>query len=117
MTAVPTLRGGALFDGEGPAPPADGTGEVVFNTAMSGYEEILTDTSYHRQIVVLTQPEIGNYGITLADEESLGGPKVSGLIIREYNPPSNHRARLSLEDYLASHHISAMSKVDTRRLT
>ncbi len=119
--AALVLADGTVFSGErlGPnAASSDGaSGEVVFNTSMAGYEEILTDPSYHRQVVVLTQPEIGNYGITLDDEESFGGPKVAALVMHEYNAPSNHRAKLSLADYLHRYGIAAMHGVDTRRLT
>jgi carbamoyl-phosphate synthase small subunit len=115
------LRDGTIFRGALITPQlrleAPPSGEVVFNTAMAGYEEIITDPSYHRQIVVLTQPEVGNYGITLDDEESFGGPKVAGLIMREYNAPSNHRAKLSLADYLARHNVPGLCGIDTRALT
>jgi len=110
------LKDGAVFTGELLGGTDETYGEVVFNTAMSGYEEVLTDPSYHRQIVVMTQPEIGNYGITLEDEESFGGPKVSGFVMREYNTPSNHRAKLDLKDYLEHYHIAALMGVDTRKL-
>lgn len=111
------LRDGEVFEGRFIGSMSEGDGEVVFNTAMSGYEEILTDPSYHRQIVVMTQPEMGSYGITLDDEESFGGPKAAGFIMREYNAPSNHRSKMSLAEYLARHRIPALAGVDTRRLT
>ena len=89
--AALVLKDGTVFLGESIGAAGSSFGEVVFNTGMSGYEEVLTDPSYHKQIVVMTAPEIGSYGITLQDEESFGGPKVAGFVCREYNAPSNHR--------------------------
>ncbi len=115
--AVLVLKDGTVFQGESVGAELGCDGEVVFNTGMSGYEEVLTDPSYHRQIVVMTAPEIGNYGITLEDAESIGGPKVAGFVMREYNAPSNHRSKLELGEYLARNGIPALCGVDTRRLT
>lgn len=115
--AVLVLKDGSVFPGEQIGAAVEGQGEVVFNTSMAGYEEILTDPSYHRQVVVMTQPEMGNYGITLEDEESFGGPKCAGFVVRSYNLPSSHRAKLALEDYLRQHRIAGISGVDTRQLT
>ena len=98
---------------------ADGTsvGEVVFNTAMTGYQEILTDPSYARQIVTLTYPQIGNTGINPEDIES-GRVWASGLVIRQTpRRPSNWRMRMSLQDYLREQNLVAIADVDTRRLT
>ncbi len=96
---------------------ATATGEVVFNTSMTGYQEILTDPSYAGQIVTMTCPQIGNYGVAPADVES-GGPKVAGFVMREESPiPSNWRASGSLRDYLVTHGIVAISGIDTRALT
>ena len=117
QAAALVLKDGSVFLGESIGAAGSSSGEVVFNTAMSGYEEVLTDPSYHRQIVVMTAPEIGSYGITLQDEESFGGPKVAGFIMREYNAPSNHRSKLALDDYLTRSGVCALAGIDTRRLT
>ena len=96
---------------------ATATGEVVFNTSMTGYQEILTDPSYAGQIVTMTCPQIGNYGVAPADVES-AGPQVAGFVMREASPiPSNWRASGSLRDYLVAHGIVAISGIDTRALT
>jgi carbamoyl-phosphate synthase small subunit len=115
--AALVLKDGTVFLGESFGAAGSTHGEVVFNTAMSGYEEVLTDPSYHKQIVVMTAPEIGNYGITLEDEESIGGPKVAGFIVREYNAPSSHRSKLALDDYLTRGGVCAVTGIDTRKLT
>jgi carbamoyl-phosphate synthase small subunit len=92
-------------------------GEVVFNTCLSGYQEVLTDPSYAGQIVVMTYPLIGNYGITAADNES-GGPQVAGYVMREcVRHPSNWQAIESLPAYLERHGIVALDGIDTRELT
>ena len=102
----------ALEDGrcfQGVACGADGvtSGEVVFNTSMTGYQEILTDPSYAGQIVTMTCPEMGNYG-TRRSTPSRGGPRVAGFVVREVSPvASNWRARATLQEYLASHGIVA----------
>jgi carbamoyl-phosphate synthase small subunit len=93
------------------------TGEVVFNTSMMGYQEILTDPSYRGQVVTMTYPHIGNYGINPQDVES-SGPHVAGFVIKELaRRHSNFRATLALEDYLAGHHVVGIQGVDTRALT
>jgi carbamoyl-phosphate synthase small subunit len=114
----------ALADGtvfEGRAHGADGgtTGEVVFTTGMTGYQEVLTDPSYAGQIVTMTAPQIGNTGINDDDPESVDSkPQVAGFVIRDASPVvSNWRARESLDEYLARFGIVAISDVDTRRLT
>ncbi|MDR1989866.1 MAG: glutamine-hydrolyzing carbamoyl-phosphate synthase small subunit [Acidobacteriaceae bacterium] len=115
--AVLVLEDGSVF--RGMAAGADGvaTGEVVFNTSLSGYQEILTDPSYSRQIVTMTCAEIGNYGVSTADVESRA-PRVAGFVIRDESPlASNWRATGTLRDYLASHGIVAISDIDTRALT
>jgi carbamoyl-phosphate synthase small subunit len=92
-------------------------GEVVFNTGMTGYQEVLTDPSYFGQIVTMTYPLIGNYGLNLEDAES-NSPKVKGFIIREAcDYPNNFRCEMKLEDYLKNNKIMALEKVDTRALT
>lgn len=93
-------------------------GEVVFNTSLCGYQEVLTDPSYWQQLVVMTYPHQGNYGINEADEESVGGPKVAGFIVREHiEQPSNFLSKMSLHEYLKQYNIPALSRVDTRALT
>ncbi|RPJ70411.1 MAG: carbamoyl-phosphate synthase small subunit [Acidobacteria bacterium] len=112
----------ALEDGtcfQGVACGADGvtSGEVVFNTSMTGYQEILTDPSYHGQIVTMTCPEMGNYGVSPFDVESRG-PRVAGFIVRQVSPiASNWRAGSTLPAYLAEHGIVAIAGLDTRALT
>src|SRR5439155_1142014 len=92
-------------------------GEVVFNTSMTGYQEVLTDPSYAGQIVTMTCPEIGNYGVSAADVESRA-PHVAGFIIRDESPiSSNWRAESTLRDYLVANRIVAISDIDTRALT
>src|SRR6185312_2269612 len=92
-------------------------GEVVFNTSMTGYQEVLTDPSYAGQIVTMTCPEIGNYGVTMADGESRT-PRVAGFIVREQSPmASNWRSEGTLRDYLVEHRIVAIADIDTRALT
>jgi carbamoyl-phosphate synthase small subunit len=111
------LEDGSVFTGL--AFGADGTseGEVVFNTSITGYQEILTDPSYKGQIVTMTYPLIGNYGINHLDVESRQ-PHVAGFVIRELSPvPSNYRADLSLNDYLKANRIIGIQGIDTRALT
>lgn len=115
--AILVLEDGSAFYGKAIGATGDTAGEVVFNTAMTGYQEILTDPSYKGQIVTLTYPHIGNVGTNTDDEES-GQIMASGLVIR--NLPllmSNWRAELSLEDYLIQHNIVAIADIDTRKLT
>ncbi|MCG5499616.1 glutamine-hydrolyzing carbamoyl-phosphate synthase small subunit [Ectothiorhodospira lacustris] len=115
--ALLALEDGSLFHGY--ALGAEGTtvGEVVFNTSMTGYQEILTDPSYSRQMVTLTYPHIGNTGINPEDEEA-AGPQAAGLIVRHVPARmSSWRAAESLPDYLKRHGIVAITGVDTRRLT
>jgi len=112
------LKDGSFFPGRMlNQTPLTADGEVVFNTGMSGYEEILTDPSYHQQMVVLTQPEVGNYGINQENAESDKGPTVNGFIIKSYNPPSHYRSQIALRDYLNQSHIPCLVDVDTRALT
>jgi carbamoyl-phosphate synthase small subunit len=115
--AVLALEDGSVF--RGPAFGARKTvvGEAVFNTSMTGYQEILTDPSYFAQIVTMTAPQIGNYGINPDDAES-DAPKVAGFVIRELSPVvSNWRSRRSLDDYLQAYGIPGLEGVDTRALT
>ncbi len=116
-TAILILQDGTIFEGTAFGAPVDAVGEVVFNTSMSGYQEILTDPSYAGQIVTLTQPHIGNYGIAPADMESKG-VHAAGLIVRELTEfPSNHRSEQSLSDWLADQGVPGVSGIDTRSLT
>ena len=110
------MEDGCIFEGRAFGAFGETVGEVVFNTSMSGYQEILTDPSYCGQIVVMTCPHIGNYGANDADEES-SRPYVEGFVAREFSAiASNWRSRMSLEDYLTRHNIVSISDVDTRAL-
>jgi len=115
--ALLALEDGSLFHGESIGAVGQSVGEVVFNTAMSGYQEIITDPSYRRQIVTLTYPHIGNTGINAADEES-SGVMCAGLVIRDLPLlPSSWRSEQRLEDYLAAQGVVGIAGIDTRRLT
>jgi carbamoyl-phosphate synthase small subunit len=117
MNAVLALEDGTTYRGVAAGAHGEARGEVVFNTSMSGYQEILTDPSYAGQIVTMTAPLIGNYGVAPGDTESQA-PKVAGFIMREASPiPSNFRANSSLHDYLVRHNIVAIADIDTRALT
>lgn len=117
MKAKLILENGMVFEGKAFGYLESTVGEVVFNTGMTGYQEILTDPSYYGQIVTMTYPLIGNYGINLEDVESIA-PKVKGLIVREKaNIPSNFRCELSLENYLKEHKVLGLEGIDTRALT
>src|SRR5512133_502007 len=114
--ALLALADGTLWPGVALGDGAEGAGEVVFNTSMAGYQEILTDPSYYGQIVVMTQPHIGNYGANPSDDESARA-WVAGLIVRSASPiASNWQATLSLEAYLRAHAVSGVAEVETRRL-
>ena len=114
-TAILALADGTVFEGKAFA-PGEAVGEVVFNTSMTGYQEILTDPSYHGQLVCMTYPEIGNVGVNPEDVES-GKPFVQGFIVKEYwDTPSNWRARKSLGAYLSEHGIPGIHGIDTRKL-
>ncbi len=115
--ALLALEDGSLFRGISFGAEGESVGEVVFNTAMTGYQEILTDPSYTRQIVTLTYPHIGNTGCNPDDVES-GGVSVAGLVIRCLTAHSTHwRSTESLSDYLKRHGILGITDIDTRRLT
>lgn len=117
VPALLVLEDGSVFSGRSLGVAGVSAGEVVFNTAMTGYQEVLTDPSYHRQLVTLTYPHIGNVGVNAADAES-DGVKVAGLIIRDASQVvSNWRAEQSLEMHLQAQGIVAIAEVDTRRLT
>lgn len=114
--AVLALEDGTVFEGTSFGAPVERTGEVVFNTAITGYQEIFTDPSYSGQIVVLTNPQIGNYGANAADSEA-GIPHIEGLVVREISPvASNWRADSKAESFLAQHGIPVIAEVDTRKL-
>lgn len=111
------LEDGTVFTGTAFGGRGTRLGEVVFNTALTGYQEILTDPSYRGQIVTMTYPHIGNYGVNDADIES-AAPQVAGFVVREVTRwPSNYRATMSLNEYLARHGIIGISGIDTRALT
>jgi carbamoyl-phosphate synthase small subunit len=116
-TGVLALENGAVFRGLSFGHETTVVGEAVFNTSMTGYQEVLTDPSYFAQIVTMTAPQIGNYGINPEDNES-DSPKVAGFVIRELSPvTSNWRSRQSLEDYLKQYNIPGLQEVDTRAVT
>ncbi len=115
--ALLALADGRVFRGEACGASGEGAGEVVFNTAMTGYQEILTDPSYRGQIVCMTYPLIGNYGINPEDMESRR-PWLNGFIVKEACPfPSNWRGRRTLDDYMKEHGIVGIQGIDTRALT
>jgi len=115
--AILALADGTNFEGTSFGADGESIGEVVFNTSMTGYQEILTDPSYVGQMVCMTYPEMGNTGVNGADEES-GKPHATGFIVRHLaERPSSFRAERSLADYLAGHGIVGIQGIDTRRLT
>ncbi len=117
MTAILALEDGTWYQGVAAGAPGETSGEVVFNTSMTGYQEVLTDPSYAGQIVTMTSPQIGNYGVAATDHES-GSPQVAGFIVRDQSPmASNWRAQGTLKDYLTQHKIVAIADIDTRALT
>ncbi len=116
LPALLVLEDGSVFSGQSLGQLGETAGEVVFNTSLTGYQEILSDPSYAKQIVVMTYPLIGNYGVNLADNESL---KIfaQGFVIREYSEiASNWRLTETLEDYLIRHNVVGITNIDTRRL-
>src|SRR6188768_4406612 len=116
-TAKLGLEDGTVFTGRAFGATGTTEGEVVFNTSMTGYQEILTDPSYKGQIVTMTYPLIGNYGINRQDVESRQ-PHVAGFVIKELSPVySNYRADLSLDEYLRQNRIIGIEGIDTRALT
>ncbi len=115
--AILALADGTTFEGLSFGAAGEASGEVVFNTSMTGYQEILTDPSYVGQMVCMTYPEQGNYGTTRADEES-ARPHATGFVVRHHaEEPSNFRAEKSLHAYLQEHGVVGIWGVDTRRLT
>jgi carbamoyl-phosphate synthase small subunit len=117
MTAILALEDGRCFLGEAFGAPVSALGEMVFNTSMTGYQEVLTDPSYRGQIVAMTCPQIGNYGVNALDAES-AAPHVRGFVIEELSDiASNWRSESSLNDYLVRWNIPGIQGIDTRALT
>ena len=116
MQAILALEDGRIFRGQGFGAPAERSGEVVFNTALTGYQEIFTDPSYAGQIVVLTNPQIGNYGTTPSDDEG-NRPYIEGLVTREFSPiSSNWRSTQVTDEYLEKYNVPVIADVDTRAI-
>ncbi len=114
--AILALEDGSVFEGKSFGASTERHGEVVFNTSITGYQEIFTDPSYAGQIVVLTYPQIGNYGANKEDCES-GRPFIEGLVVREFSPqPSNWRSEERAEQFLEKADIPIIGEVDTRSL-
>ena len=116
MQAILALEDGRIFQGRGYGAKAECYGEVVFNTSLTGYQEIFTDPSYTGQIVVLTAPQIGNYGTNNADNEATR-PYIEGLVTREFSPiSSNWRSQQVADEYLERYNVPVISEIDTRAL-
>jgi carbamoyl-phosphate synthase small subunit len=114
--AILALEDGTVFEGKSFGAPKDSLGEVVFNTAITGYQEIFTDPSYAGQIVVLTNPQIGNYGANAYDQEA-ARPYIEGLVVREFSRlASNWRSQENAEQFLADNGIPVAAEIDTRAL-
>ncbi|MBI5281900.1 MAG: glutamine-hydrolyzing carbamoyl-phosphate synthase small subunit [Candidatus Solibacter usitatus] len=115
-TAILALEDGTVIQGRAYGAPTVRTGEVVFNTAITGYQEVFTDPSYTGQIVILTNPQIGNYGTSQADNEA-ARPYIEGLIVREWaEAPSNWRSDATADQFLTGHGVPVISEMDTRAL-
>jgi carbamoyl-phosphate synthase small subunit len=116
MQATLALEDGRFFTGEGYGAPGEASGEVVFNTSLTGYQEIATDPSYAGQIVVLTNPQIGNYGTNQADNEA-ARPYIEGLIVREFSAvSSNWRSEQVTDEYMERYKVPVLAEIDTRAL-
>jgi len=116
MQSILALEDGRIFRGHGYGSPGECQGEVVFNTSLTGYQEIATDPSYAGQIVVLTNPQIGNYGTNQADNES-AKPYIEGLIVREFSPiSSNWRSEQVTDEYMERYSVPVLAEIDTRAL-
>jgi len=116
MQATLALEDGRIFAGEGYGAPSEALGEVVFNTSLTGYQEIATDPSYAGQIVVLTNPQIGNYGTNQADNEA-AKPYIEGLIVREFSAvSSNWRSEQVTDEYMERYKVPVLAEIDTRAL-
>jgi carbamoyl-phosphate synthase small subunit len=117
MQAILVLEDGRVFKGRSFGASAEASGEVVFNTSMAGYQEIITDPSYKGQIVTMTYPLIGNYGINREDVES-DRPHLEGFVVKEYSKiASNWRQEQGLGEYLKDNKIPGIEGIDTRQLT
>lgn len=117
MKRLLILEDGSVFEGEGFGSSASTTGEVVFTTGMSGYQEVVTDQSFNGQIVLFTYPLIGNYGVNRDDYETIS-PTCKGVIVKEHaRRPSNWRSQLSFDEFLKANNIPGISGIDTRKLT
>lgn len=115
-TAILALEDGSVFEGRSFGAPTERSGEVVFNTALTGYQEVFTDPSYSGQIVILTNPQIGNYGTSSADSEAKG-PYIEGLVVREFSPiASNWRSDAAADAFLTRAGVPIVSELDTRAL-
>ncbi|HEU5431043.1 MAG TPA: carbamoyl-phosphate synthase domain-containing protein, partial [Thermomicrobiales bacterium] len=115
--AAVALADGTVFRGRAFGAPVDGAGEIVFTTTMVGYQEVCTDPSFRGQIVCMTYPLIGNYGVNAVDDESRQ-PWISGLVVREWCAlPSHHQSLGTIDDYLRRAGIPAVAGIDTRALT
>ena len=116
MQAILALEDGRIFRGQGYGHPGECQGEVVFNTSLTGYQEIATDPSYAGQIVVLTNPQIGNYGTNHADNEA-AKPYIEGLIVREFSTiSSNWRSEQVTDEYMERYSVPVLAEIDTRAL-
>src|ERR1700752_4390002 len=116
MEAILALEDGRIFSGRSHGAKGECYGEVVFNTSLTGYQEIFTDPSYAGQIVVLTNPEIGNYGTNNSDDEA-NKPYIEGLVTREFSPiSSNWRSQQVADEYLERFQVPVISEIDTRAL-
>ena len=116
MQAILALEDGRIFKGLGYGHPGECQGEVVFNTSLTGYQEIATDPSYAGQIVVLTNPQIGNYGTNQADNEA-AKPYIEGLIVREFSAvSSNWRSEQVTDEYMERYAVPVLAEIDTRAL-
>src|SRR5271170_3398463 len=116
MQAILALEDGRVFRGKGYGAKGECYGEVVFNTSITGYQEIFTDPSYSGQIVVLTYPQIGNYGANESDNEAVR-PYIEGLVVREFSPlASNWRADETAQQFLTGSSVPVVTGIDTRAL-
>src|SRR5438270_3614852 len=117
MRALLALQDGKFFEGESFGASGTRVGEICFNTAMTGYQEVLTDPSYRGQVVAMTYPLIGNYGTNSLDQESRS-PHVRGFVIEELSEvPSSWRSEMSLDEYLRKWQVPGLQGIDTRALT
>jgi carbamoyl-phosphate synthase small subunit len=115
-SAILALEDGTVFEGRSFGAPTERSGEVVFNTALTGYQEVFTDPSYSGQIVILTNPQIGNYGTSSLDNEA-GGPYIEGLVVREFSGiASNWRSDSDADSFLSRAGVPIVSDIDTRSL-